>query len=234
MIIEISELLTGAKKAEGLVVIIDVLRAATTAAYLLSAGAEKIIAVEDIEEALLIKKRHPHYVAVGELSGLKVKGFDYGNSPSEIKKADLKGKTIIFRTSSGVAGIHNAKKAEEILFAGLVNAKATAEYIKKRNPVKTTLVAMGWEGRKKAEEDYICAQTIKNYLRGIEPNAEKIRNEVRKADTAQKFFEKKQDFPEEDFHLAVELNKFNYAIKALKQGPQIILTKAWHTDPMNT
>ena len=55
MEIVIDSLLEGARRARGVVVIIDVFRAYTTAAVALSKGADKIILVAEVEEALALK-----------------------------------------------------------------------------------------------------------------------------------------------------------------------------------
>ena len=95
MEIEIKRLLEGAKEAKGLAVVIDVIRANTTIAILISNGVKKIIAVAELEEALILKKRNPDFIAIGERKCLKPEGFDYGNSPAEIENIDLKDKKII-------------------------------------------------------------------------------------------------------------------------------------------
>lgn len=55
MEIRIESLLSGAERATGSVVIIDVFRAFTTAAVVLARGAEKIVMVSSIEEALALR-----------------------------------------------------------------------------------------------------------------------------------------------------------------------------------
>ena len=52
MDIRIDSMLPGAERAVGAVVIIDVFRAFTTAAVALAGGADKIIVVGDVEEAM--------------------------------------------------------------------------------------------------------------------------------------------------------------------------------------
>jgi 2-phosphosulfolactate phosphatase len=81
--------------AEGLVVVIDVLRAFSTAAYALAAGAENITLVSSVEEALALKAQTPGALIMGEVNGLPPEGFDYGNSPTELIQHDLRGKHLI-------------------------------------------------------------------------------------------------------------------------------------------
>src|SRR5208282_5212468 len=86
-------------------VIIDVLRAFTTAAFAFSVGAHKIIPVSSPEDAFNLKRQNPDYLLMGEIQGKPIQGFDFGNSPTEIQGLDLKGKTIVQRTSAGTQGI---------------------------------------------------------------------------------------------------------------------------------
>ncbi|MDE6963694.1 MAG: 2-phosphosulfolactate phosphatase, partial [Lachnospiraceae bacterium] len=122
-------LIEGAKKATGLTVIIDVFRAFSLECYLYNMGVSLIRPVGTIEEAFAFKKANPGYVLIGERKGRKCEGFDFGNSPSETAKHDLRGKTVIHTTSAGTQGIINAKEADEIITGSLVNAKAVARYI---------------------------------------------------------------------------------------------------------
>ena len=128
MKIQILPLVTGAQKATGLIVIIDVFRAFSLEAYMYASGAKKVIPVKTVEDALALKKENPSYILVGERKGIKVEGFDYGNSPSEFVGVDLSGKTLIHTTSAGVLGLASAVNASQIVTGALVNAKATAKY----------------------------------------------------------------------------------------------------------
>ena len=85
MNVKILELISGAQKATGLTVIIDVFRAFSTACYVVNNGAERIIPVGDIDSAYDIKRSNPSYVLIGERKGMKPPNFDHGNSPAQIE-----------------------------------------------------------------------------------------------------------------------------------------------------
>lgn len=123
MEIRILELIEGAKKAEGLTVIIDVFRAFSLECYLYARGASAVFPAGSVEEARHMKQVHPEYLLIGERRGRRCEGFDYGNSPSQTRNADLSGKKIVHTTSAGTQGIVNAVHAEEILTGSLVNAR---------------------------------------------------------------------------------------------------------------
>ncbi len=110
----------------GAVVVVDVLRAFTTAAYAFGAGAETIYLVSEVEEALSFKDEHPGVLAMGESHGLRPVGFDFSNSPAALHRADLVGRTLVQRTSAGTQGVIGAAEADRAWAASLVCASATA------------------------------------------------------------------------------------------------------------
>ena len=67
--------------AQGVVIIIDVLRAFSTAAYAFSRGAKEILLVSSVENALLLGLQIPNSKVMGEVGGLPPEGCDFGNSP---------------------------------------------------------------------------------------------------------------------------------------------------------
>ena len=162
MNIKILNLIDGAKKATGVAVIIDVFRAFTLECYIMDKNPKKLYAVGDKELAYKYKKENKYSILVGERHGIKLSGFDYGNSPTEIEDADLYNKVIVHTTSAGTQGIENAINADIILTGSLVNAKAIAEYIKKNGYEEVSLVGMGIETMYEAEEDTLCALYIKS------------------------------------------------------------------------
>ena len=226
MDIRIDHLLSGARGAKGLAVIIDVFRAATTAAYIMENGADEITLAGSFAEAFRYKKSDPECVLVGEKHGLFVPGFDYGNSPYKASLVDFSGKKVVMKTSSGTAGILAAKDADEVLFACFVNASATVRHIKKKNPTQVTIVGMGWEGKKKTEEDELCAEYLDILLSGGVPVFDAIKERLRHAESSQRFFADKPEWSEKDFYYSLVLDKFDYALKAVKKGDRKVLIKA--------
>lgn len=214
MKINILQLVSGAKEAKGITVIIDVFRAFTMEAYFMALGAEKVIPVGNLEVAYELKKQNPEYLLSGERFGDILPGCDMGNSPSSLLNMDLTGKTIVHTTSAGTQGVANAVNADEILGASLVNARATAEYIKKSGAKEVSLVCMGYAAMSKTEEDTLCAEYIKSLLEGKDID---IANQINKLKftSGAKFFDEKQKkvFPTEDFYLCTELNKFDFVLK---------------------
>lgn len=218
MEIQILHNIEGAKKAKGLTVIIDVFRAFSMETYLTKNHAEKIIPIGEIETAFEYKKANPDVVLCGERRGIKVEGFDHGNSPAQIENIDFTGKTVIHTTSAGTQGIVNATGADEIIGGNLVCAKAIADYIQYKNPEYVSLVCMGLMGCRKTDEDTLCAEYIKSRLEGkpLEDIEERI--EALKLTSGAQFFkpELSSVFPEKDFELCTRINSFPFVLRLKK------------------
>ena len=226
MNISILQGIEGAKAARGLTVIIDVFRAFSLEAYLFSKGAEKIIPIGDSEKAYELKRENPDYVLAGEREGKIMPGFDTGNSPSQIDSLDVCGKTVVHTTSAGTQGIANATHADQILGASLLTAKATARYIKESGAEEVSLVCMGLAGVMETEEDTLCARYIKAILEGGKIDWEK-EIEILKNTSGAKFFDPSQSdvFPEKDFHMCTTVDKFDFALKLVKDRDLDYMTK---------
>lgn len=183
----LASLLEGAQQAEGTVVIIDVYRAFTTAAVAFLKGAEKIILVAEVEEAIALREKGAGDLCVGEVDGKRPDGFDHNNSPFEMCRADLTGKTVIQSTRAGTVGVCAAGKAKRIYGGSLVVAEATADAIRAEDPEVVTLVAMGWAGKTRTDEDEQCGLYLRNLLEGRKPNPEYVREMVMAGGESQKF-----------------------------------------------
>jgi 2-phosphosulfolactate phosphatase len=230
--IRILHLLDGARQASGLVVIIDVFRAFSTACYVFANGADKLIPVGDIEIAYELKNRHPDFILMGERQEKIQPGFDFGNSPTQIETVDFTRKTVVQTTSAGTQGIAGAVQAAEIITGSFVNAQAIVAYIRERNPQRVSLVAMGTGGAALSDEDLLCAVYLKNALECQPNDFREIVEHLKSYQSALKFFDPAKEWaPERDFELCMSLDRFNFVLRAepcekdlkcLKRvGPQI-------------
>ena len=220
MDIEIYHLIEGAKQADGLAVIIDVFRAFSMECYLYALGAGEVRPVGTIEEMFAWREKDRECILVGERHGKKIEGCDLGNSPSSINPGLIRGKRIIHTTSAGTQGIVNAGRADEILAGSFVNAKAVAEYIRKKKPGKVSLVCMGKEGTEKAEEDELCAVYLKSLLSGEEmPDIDRKLGSLRFGGGAHFFDpELREIFPEQDFWMCVARDRFGFVLRIEKDS----------------
>ncbi len=137
------------------VVIIDVLRTGSTVVAALENGARRIIPVEDIETASrLARPSEPSgKVLAGERRGIRVEGFDLGNSPLEFTNEAIGGKTVILTTTNGTRGISAASKSLRIIIGSINNIGAVARSV--RGAASLAIVCCGTEGGI-AAEDMLC------------------------------------------------------------------------------
>ena len=142
------------------VVVVDVLRASTTVIAALNNGAERVIPVRSKEEAIEVSKRFtPGSVLLcGERKGIRIKGFDLGNSPTTYDKATVRNRVLIFTSTNGSGMILKAREAEELLIAGFINAGAVVERVIKKG-ADVVVACSGKEGDFSLE-DSVCAGMI--------------------------------------------------------------------------
>jgi len=206
------------KEAIGIAIIIDVFRAFTVEPVIINNGAEKLIVIGDKQIAYDLKKENNEYILIGERDGIKLPGFDYGNSPSQIEKVDFTNKVVVHTTSCGTQGIVNSKNAEEIITGSLVNISAIVKYINNKNFNDISIVSMSRPGEEPSQEDQLCAEYIKAKLenKSIDEFNDRILN--LKNTSGAKFFDNtlQKIFPKEDFYLCTDIDKYNFILKAEK------------------
>lgn len=216
-----ADFIAGAAGARGLAVVIDVFRACSLAAYAVARGAHAVVPVASIETARALKERHPDWLLVGERRARPLPGFDGGNSPAQLERIDVRGRTLIHTTHAGTQGLTSAGAADEVIAGALVNAGAIARYVRSRNPAVVTLVRMGEEARERCEEDDLCAELLAARLRGDECcDGAGVRERLRAAPSARKFFDPACDWaPQRDFELCTQLDAFDFVLRLDHGGP---------------
>lgn len=140
-------------------VVVDALRASATAAMLLDAGADAILAVREIEEAVAARREWPDALLFGERGGLPPEGFDGGNSPREAAVA--RGHRVIFTTTTGAGRLVAAADAPAAYMGTTVNALAVAEAVSVHG-CDAVLIPAGLTGQPEwdAQEDWTAAVCI--------------------------------------------------------------------------
>ncbi len=152
----------------GVVVAVDVLRAFTTAAYALDAGATCIWLVAGVDEALALGRQIPGALVMGEEHGRRPVGFDLSNSPVAVARAGVGGRELVQRTSAGTQGVVAATRAERLFAAGLVCASATAAAITAAGLGAPSYVITGRfpEDPTGGDDDLLTAQFIESARTG--------------------------------------------------------------------
>ncbi|MFO8090435.1 MAG: 2-phosphosulfolactate phosphatase [Desulfatiglandaceae bacterium] len=230
MEITLHSLKSGAENARGTVVIVDVFRAFTVAPILLHLGVREIRLVASPAEGLALKSSDPELILVGEVDGVPIDGFDFGNSPTEIirkNKSFFLDKRAAQRTSAGVQGALIAlDHADEVLAASFVTASATAARIRRMAPERVSIVAMGKNMEKQAPEDESCARCIAALLREDEYDHFRAVRKILLDPAIGRFTDGTRPYlPAEDPALCLQLNLFPFVVKVEKDDGGVFARK---------
>jgi 2-phosphosulfolactate phosphatase len=209
------------------VVVIDVIRAFTTAAFAFAAGAQDILPVNTAKEALALRERFPDALVMGcDRDRFPPEGFDFGNSPAALIGRDLRGRRMIQYTPNGTQGVVRSEGAESLLASSFVCAGATAEYIRRLSPTDVTFVITGPEG-----EDRDCAEYIAGLLGDEMPDVAMLLEELRdvwlrrfRADVAAgRITEAMGAGFEADLDCCTSLDRFNFAMGVRRQEGLLVM-----------
>jgi 2-phosphosulfolactate phosphatase len=210
----------GARSAEGVVVVIDVLRAFTVSAYALEGGARECLLVGTVEEARALAASTPGAIISAEVDTLPVAGIPISNSPTRIVETDVRGQALVQRTSAGTQAIRAVANAEAMYAASLVVARATAQACLLRAPQTVTLVASG-----DFPEDHACARYIEAVMRGAREDVSQLLEGLISSERYQKFARGDwPGFPKSDLDLALATDRFDFAMPATSDERWVRLT----------
>ncbi|MDX1377555.1 MAG: 2-phosphosulfolactate phosphatase [Anaerolineales bacterium] len=211
--------------ATGVVIVVDVLRAFSTAAYAFSRGAERIILVGDVDEALSLKSRILNSKAMGEVRGLPPEGFDYGNSPTQIREQNFSGITLIQRTGTGTQGAVRSKNADVLLASSFVVAGATAKYVNSLAPTEVTFVITG-ETFSGGDEDFACAEYLESQFKGQTVDTKPFIQRVYDSQDAVEHLDPRQpQFPVTDLEYCTDIDAFKFAMVVEKENNLLTMRK---------
>jgi len=213
----------------GAVVVIDVLRSFTTAAYALACGASEVVAVESIAAAHALRASDRNALAIGAVGGgAPAPGLDMGNSPSQVGALDLTGRRVIQYTAGGTRGLVACDQAGVLMAASLVCAGATAAYLRALAPPSVTLVVTGTWSDRDGDEDHACADLIEALLRGDDPPRAPFAARVRDSDFGRRFSAGADpNLPVADLDCCAAVDRFDFAlpIRRTRSGMVIRLAR---------
>ncbi|HAC62800.1 MAG TPA: 2-phosphosulfolactate phosphatase family protein [Cyanothece sp. UBA12306] len=146
-------------------VVIDVLRATTTIATALEAGAEAVQTFSDIEQLLQASDRWlpEKRLRAGERGGAKVDGFELGNSPLDCTPEQVGSKRLFLTTTNGTRALQRVEKSPIVITSAMINRQATVRYLLDTQPETVWLVGSGWQGGYSLE-DTVCGGAIAQSL----------------------------------------------------------------------
>ncbi len=108
------------------VIVIDLLRATTTICQALASGAHNVVPFREIDETLAAANRlgRTNVVLGGERGGVRIEGFDLGNSPAEFTPQAVRGRSVLITTTNGTQALYHARLAKRVIVGAMVNLSA--------------------------------------------------------------------------------------------------------------
>jgi len=153
-----------------LCVVFDVFRATSSMVTALANGADAIIPVGEIPEAIAIKQKSPDVLLAGERDGVRIRAaltggtdFDLGNSPREFTREKVAGKTIVMTTTNGTRALRSCANAKNVLIGSFLNLKATAQSVLAISPENVLVICSGTY-EQTAYEDALGAGALCDWL----------------------------------------------------------------------
>ena len=146
---------------ESIVVVIDVFRATSAICVAFHYGAERIIPVATIEEALQYKQQG--MLAGAERDAVKLDGFDFGNSPYDYMGAHVKDKTIALTTTNGTQAIEAARNAYKVVIGSFLNIDVVCDWLIKQNR-NILLLCSGWKNKFNMEDSLFAGAVTQQII----------------------------------------------------------------------
>jgi 2-phosphosulfolactate phosphatase len=208
----------------GTAVVIDVLRAFSTAAWAFELGVERIVLTDDLAEALRIKAALPGALAMKD--GEPEPGFELSNSPVQLQRRnDLAGRTIVQRTTAGTVGAVAARRAERLYCASFLNAGTTAAAIRAAGGADVTFIVSGGDGTH--DEDRACAEYVALLLDDPSADAAPYIDRVRASGSAatlmRRVAEGSKGTDPGDVEACTETDRFAFVMMAREEDGLLVL-----------
>lgn len=212
--------------ATGTVVVIDVLRAFTTAAVVLAQQPASYELVRELAEARSRRLADPGVRLLGEVDGRRPSDFDHSNSPCEAAAADLAGRHVVHRSSAGTQGAVMAEAADRVFVASFAVASATLAAVASADPRQVTFCITGRHAGRDGDEDAACAEYLAARLTGW---ADPVGYVARVAtSTAGRMFadsQRHQHLSPEDLAFAEVVDRFDFAMRATRHDGRVLLRR---------
>jgi 2-phosphosulfolactate phosphatase len=160
-----------------------------------------------------------------------VPGFDLANSPARLRSLDVRGRTVVQKTTAGTAGALAVANARLLLCASFAVAGATAELLRRVRADAVTFVVTGDDGA--AEEDLACAQYIAARAGSTDagpltqPDPAPYLDRARRSDAAARLAEGVRlgwaGVHPEDVAMCLEADTFPFAMAAAREDGHLAL-----------
>jgi 2-phosphosulfolactate phosphatase len=137
------------------IVVVDVIRATTTAVTAVARGRE-CFPVPSVEAAVALGTRLTNPLLVGELGGNMPYGFELNNSPADLESRTDVDRPMILLSTSGTRLITEAEGAEAVYVACLRNYSAQAACLAAHHDA-VAVIGAGARGEFREEDQLCCA-----------------------------------------------------------------------------
>ena len=209
------------------VVVIDVLRAFSTAAVALDRGAVGIYPVLDVAEAFDRREREPDLILMGETECRPIPGFDLGNSPVDAAAFPFAGRRAVQRTTAGTRGLVTCSAAPSLWAASFLVASATVAALQASGAKSVAFIITGTVHYGHAEEDVACAEWMTELLRGNRPPVEPFLQRVRNSVAASTFLDPASPLhAPADVDFCARADVFDFALKVQSVSGSLVLRPA--------
>lgn len=146
-------------------VAVDILRATTAVCAAFQAGAEEIVPLDTLEALEVFRQRG--WMRAAERGGMKIGDAEYGNSPTEYLRHDLKGQRIAYSTTNGTVCILRGSDAERTLVGCFANISVLTEKLL-QEPQDLVILCSGWKNDFSIEDTLfagaLCQRLIESGL----------------------------------------------------------------------
>lgn len=157
---------------ESTVVVIDVVRATTSMVEALANGARSIFPTPSTEDAVRLAGSlgREDTLLCGERKGVKIEGFDLGNSPLEFTPDVVGDKRLVWTTTNGTTALAAVREAPRVLVGAFTNLSAVARAIRTDGRV---VIQCAGRGNRFAMDDALCAgHLVRILMAGHAPDVE--------------------------------------------------------------
>jgi 2-phosphosulfolactate phosphatase len=146
-------------------VVIDVLRATTSIVVAFQHGCRSILPLASLEEAERARAAIPDAILAGEQGGLRISGFELGNSPREFTRQAVGGRDVILTTSNGTKALRAVVGGRTVAIGAFLNRGAVGDWLVARG-TDGLILCSGSEGGFSLE-DAVCAGAIVERAAGV-------------------------------------------------------------------
>ena len=138
-------------------VAIDLLRATTAVYAAFQAGCKEIVPLDRLEG--IERYRTRGYAIAAERNGAKVGSAEYGNSPTEYLRHDMKGVKLAYSTTNGTVSILRSADAALSLTGCFANLTALCDRLRQEK-MDVVLLCSGWKNDFCLEDTLVAGAII--------------------------------------------------------------------------